>query len=429
MSAFLPDGGRHGRRRDAGDDAGADQGPRATAGARRRRRRRLRDGERRRRGLGGDPGAGDFGGGTSATSAEATSAAASTSTPGRHPGRTPRRGLPSRVRPPPAVRPQGDTMSKLDPTISRIAVVTGGTAGLGRAIVRELADARAGTSPSSRAARTASRAPSADVRGGGAPRPAASAPTSPTATPVEAAADAGRGGARRRSTSGSTTPWSASSASSSTTDPDDFERATPGQLLRLRQRHPRRAVKRMVPRDRGPRRSRSARPSRTAASRCRPPTAPRSTPCTGFTESVTTELIHNKSHVRISQVDMPAMNTIQFNWVQVAAARPPAAGADDLPARGRRPGRRRRRRQAAPPQLDRRADRHDGARQPVRGRASSTSTSPRPATPASRRPRRREPMLPTTSTSPWPATRVPEASSATRPRRRARRSGTPSTAP
>jgi NAD(P)-dependent dehydrogenase (short-subunit alcohol dehydrogenase family) len=31
-------------------------------------------------------------------------------------------------------------MSKLDPTTSRIAVVTGGSAGLGRAVVRELAD-------------------------------------------------------------------------------------------------------------------------------------------------------------------------------------------------------------------------------------------------------------------------------------------------
>jgi hypothetical protein len=36
----------------------------------------------------------------------------------------------------------------------------------------------------------------------------------------------------------------------------------------------------------------------------------------GFTESVTTELIHNRSHVVISTVDMPALNTIQFNWVR-----------------------------------------------------------------------------------------------------------------
>ena len=36
----------------------------------------------------------------------------------------------------------------------------------------------------------------------------------------------------------------------------------------------------------------------------------------GFTESVITELRHNKSAVGISMVDMPALNTIQFNWVK-----------------------------------------------------------------------------------------------------------------
>ncbi|AYG04370.1 SDR family oxidoreductase [Gryllotalpicola protaetiae] len=37
---------------------------------------------------------------------------------------------------------------------------------------------------------------------------------------------------------------------------------------------------------------------------------------TGFTESVLTELLHDGSHVKISQVDMPALNTIQFDWVK-----------------------------------------------------------------------------------------------------------------
>ena len=36
----------------------------------------------------------------------------------------------------------------------------------------------------------------------------------------------------------------------------------------------------------------------------------------GFAESVITELKHNKSAVTISMVDMPALNTIQFNWVK-----------------------------------------------------------------------------------------------------------------
>ncbi len=36
----------------------------------------------------------------------------------------------------------------------------------------------------------------------------------------------------------------------------------------------------------------------------------------GFTESVRTELLHDRSHVKITMVQMPAMNTPQFNWVK-----------------------------------------------------------------------------------------------------------------
>ncbi|MEU3501894.1 SDR family oxidoreductase [Streptomyces hundungensis] len=36
----------------------------------------------------------------------------------------------------------------------------------------------------------------------------------------------------------------------------------------------------------------------------------------GFTSSVRTELLHNKSHVRITVVQMPAVNTPQFSWVR-----------------------------------------------------------------------------------------------------------------
>jgi len=35
----------------------------------------------------------------------------------------------------------------------------------------------------------------------------------------------------------------------------------------------------------------------------------------GFTESVRCELLHDKSHVRITVVQMPAVNTPQFSWV------------------------------------------------------------------------------------------------------------------
>lgn len=37
---------------------------------------------------------------------------------------------------------------------------------------------------------------------------------------------------------------------------------------------------------------------------------------TGFTESLTTELLHNGSKLTLSQVDMPAINTLQFEWVK-----------------------------------------------------------------------------------------------------------------
>ncbi|WP_235609043.1 SDR family oxidoreductase, partial [Frankia casuarinae] len=35
----------------------------------------------------------------------------------------------------------------------------------------------------------------------------------------------------------------------------------------------------------------------------------------GFTESVLTELLHDGSNVRVVMVHMPALNTVQFNWV------------------------------------------------------------------------------------------------------------------
>ncbi len=34
----------------------------------------------------------------------------------------------------------------------------------------------------------------------------------------------------------------------------------------------------------------------------------------GFTESLRTELLHDRSHVRVTMVQMPAMNTTQFSW-------------------------------------------------------------------------------------------------------------------
>lgn len=36
--------------------------------------------------------------------------------------------------------------------------------------------------------------------------------------------------------------------------------------------------------------------------------------CKGFTESIITELLHNKSKVRISMIQLPGLNTTQFTW-------------------------------------------------------------------------------------------------------------------
>src|SRR5579884_1354822 len=43
----------------------------------------------------------------------------------------------------------------------------------------------------------------------------------------------------------------------------------------------------------------------------------------GFTESVRCELIHDKSNVKITMVQMPALNTPQFNWVKSRLPRKP----------------------------------------------------------------------------------------------------------
>jgi short-subunit dehydrogenase len=43
----------------------------------------------------------------------------------------------------------------------------------------------------------------------------------------------------------------------------------------------------------------------------------------GFTESVRCELIHDKSQVKISMIQFPAMNTPQFNWVKSRLPRKP----------------------------------------------------------------------------------------------------------
>ena len=58
----------------------------------------------------------------------------------------------------------------------------------------------------------------------------------------------------------------------------------------------------------------------------------------GFCDSLHCELIHDKSRVRLTMVQMPALNTPQFGWVKSRLPAKGAAGPADLPARGRRRG-------------------------------------------------------------------------------------------
>ena len=56
----------------------------------------------------------------------------------------------------------------------------------------------------------------------------------------------------------------------------------------------------------------------------------------GFLDSLRVELLHDKSNVHVTIVQLPGLNTPQFGWVRTGlpAIRSPSA---DLPARGRRP--------------------------------------------------------------------------------------------
>jgi hypothetical protein len=98
------------------------------------------------------------------------------------------------------------------------------------------------------------------------------------------------------------------------TDPDDFERATAVNYLGF-VNGTRAALSRMVPRGRGHviqiGSALAHRGIPLQAAYCASKHAVK-----GFTESVTAELLHQKSPVRLSMVDMPALNTIQFNWVR-----------------------------------------------------------------------------------------------------------------
>jgi len=194
---------------------------------------------------------------------------------------------------------------------SRIAVVTGGTAGLGRAIVRELADRGWDVAILARGEDGLAGA-TLDVTDRG--RRALPIPTDVAERDqVEAAAD------RVEREWGPIDLWVNDAmvgvfGEFLETRPEDFERATFVNYFGF-VNGTRAALSRMVPRDRGHviqvGSALAHRGIPLQASYCGAKHAVQ-----GFTESVTSELIHAKSNVAISTVDMPALNTIQFNWVR-----------------------------------------------------------------------------------------------------------------
>jgi len=192
-----------------------------------------------------------------------------------------------------------------------VAVVTGGTAGLGRAIVRELADRGWDVAILARGLDGLEGAV-ADVESRGRRALGISADVSDRLAVEEAAS-------RVETELGPIELWVNDAmvgvfGEFLTTAPEDFERATAVNYFGF-VNGTRAALSRMVPRNRGHviqiGSALAHRGIPLQASYCGAKHAVQ-----GFTESVTAELMHNDIDVRISTVDMPALNTIQFNWVK-----------------------------------------------------------------------------------------------------------------
>ena len=194
-----------------------------------------------------------------------------------------------------------------------VAVVTGGTAGLGRAVVRALAGRGWDVAVLARGTdgldAVVQEIEDYRRRGLGIPTDVADREA------VEAAAD------RVERELGPISLWVNDAmvgafAEFLDTDPADFERATAVNYFGF-VNGTRAALSRMVPRNQGHviqiGSALAHRGIPLQAAYCGAKHAVQ-----GFTESVTTELIHRKSPVQISTIDMPAMNTVQFNWVKSA---------------------------------------------------------------------------------------------------------------
>ncbi len=197
------------------------------------------------------------------------------------------------------------------PSPRGVAVVTGGAAGLGRAVVRELAGAGFDVAILARGhdgvAGAVRDVAAAGHRGLGVLTDVADRAA------VESAAD------EIEDTLGPIEVWVNDAMASVfapflDTDPDDFDRAvavTFGGFVN----GTRAALSRMRTRDRGTLiqvgSALAFRGIPLQAAYCASKHA-----MVGFTESVITELIHDHSRIRVSMVHMPGMNTVQFNWVK-----------------------------------------------------------------------------------------------------------------
>ncbi len=95
-------------------------------------------------------------------------------------------------------------------------------------------------------------------------------------------------------------------------EPDEFRRSTEVSYLGMVW-GTRAALKRMIPRDRGS----IVQVCSAMSYRGIPLQSPycgAKHACKGFTESIITELMHHKSKVRLSMIQLPGLNTTQFTW-------------------------------------------------------------------------------------------------------------------
>lgn len=200
---------------------------------------------------------------------------------------------------------------RVPPSATGVAVVTGGSAGLGRAVVREFAAAGYDVAVLARG-RDGLTGAVADVAAAGHRGLGVSCDVS-VHTEVEAAAD------EIETILGPIGVWVNTAAVVVVApflevDPEDFDQVTRVSYVGL-VNGTRAALRRMKPRDRGvvvqvgsvmAWRGSSLRAASTGVGHA----------VVGFTESVTAELVHDRSAVRVVVVHLPAMNTSRLPWVR-----------------------------------------------------------------------------------------------------------------